>query len=140
MAKRRKKRTLRPRVPSRVKRRRRPAKERSHHHPELIGLGLVAAGLFLSTLVYLEWEGGTAGGIVDGLWALVGDAGYLVPAALVIVGSLMLGRSHLVKCTRSAGASPRRRSGSSSCSPIRAGTSGRCWTRWSGPSSAAPAP
>ncbi len=61
MAKRRKKRTLRPRVPSRVKRRKRPAKERSHHHPELIGLGLVAAGLFLSTLVYLGWEGGTAG-------------------------------------------------------------------------------
>ena len=26
---------------------------RNHHHPELIGLGLVAAGLFLSTLVYL---------------------------------------------------------------------------------------
>ena len=69
------------RVPSRVKRRKRAAKERSHHHPELIGLGLVAAGLFLSTLVYLGWEGGTGGGaIVDGLWALVGDAGYLLPA------------------------------------------------------------
>ena len=79
MAKRRKKRTLRPRVPSRVKRRKRAAKERSHHHPELIGLGLAAVGLFLSTLVYLGWEGGTAGGgIVDGLWALVGDAGYLI--------------------------------------------------------------
>ncbi|HEV2902240.1 MAG TPA: DNA translocase FtsK [Gaiellaceae bacterium] len=98
MARRRKKRTLKPRVPSRVKRRKRAAKERSHHHPELIGLGLVAVGLFLSTLVYLGWEGGTAGGgIVDGLWALVGDAGYLLPAALVVVGSLMLGRSSLVK-------------------------------------------
>jgi DNA segregation ATPase FtsK/SpoIIIE, S-DNA-T family len=97
MAKRRKKRTLKPRVPARVKRRKGPAKQRSHHHPELIGLGLVAVGLFLSTLVYLGWEGGTAGGaIVDGLWALVGDAGYLVPAALVVVGSLMLGRSRLV--------------------------------------------
>ena len=98
MAKRRKKRTLKPRVPSRVKRRKGPAKQRSHHHPELIGLGLAAVGLFLSTLVYLGWEGGTAGGgIVDGLWALVGDAGYLVPAALVIVGSLMLARSRLVR-------------------------------------------
>ncbi len=98
MARRRKKRTLKPRVPSRVKRRKRAAKERSHHHPELIGLGLVAAGLFLSTLVYLEWEGGTGGeAIADGLWALVGDAGYLVPAALVIVGLLMLGRSRLVQ-------------------------------------------
>jgi DNA segregation ATPase FtsK/SpoIIIE, S-DNA-T family len=98
MAKRRKKRTLKPRVPSRVKRRKRSVKERSHHHPELIGLGLAAVGLFLSTLVYLEWEGGRAGeGIVDGLWAVVGDAGYLLPAALVVVGALMLGRSQLVE-------------------------------------------
>ncbi|HEU4942225.1 MAG TPA: DNA translocase FtsK [Gaiellaceae bacterium] len=99
MAKRRQKRTLKPRVPSRVKRRKgRTAKKRSHHHPELIGLGLAAVGLFLSTLVYLGWEGGTAGGwIVDGLWALVGDAGHLLPAALVVVGSLMLGRSRLVR-------------------------------------------
>ncbi len=98
MARRRKKRTLKPRVPSRVKRRKRAKKERSHHHPELIGLGLVAIGLFLSTLVYLGWEGGTAGeAIVDGLWALVGDAGYLLPAALVVVGLLMLGRSSLVQ-------------------------------------------
>jgi DNA segregation ATPase FtsK/SpoIIIE, S-DNA-T family len=98
MARRRKKRTLKPRVPSRVKRRKRAARERSHHHPELIGLGLVAVGLFLSTLVYLEWEGGTGGGaVVDGLWALVGDAGYLFPAALVVVGTLMLGRSRIVQ-------------------------------------------
>src|SRR5215204_236651 len=98
MAKRRTKRTLRPRTPSRVKRRKRAAKERSHHHPELIGLGLVAAGLFLSTLVYLAWEGGRGGeSIVDGMWALVGDAGYLLPVGLVIVGGLMLGRSRLVQ-------------------------------------------
>jgi DNA segregation ATPase FtsK/SpoIIIE, S-DNA-T family len=98
MAKRRRKRTLKPRVPSRVKRRKRAAKERSHHHPELIGLGLAAVGLFLSTLVYLGWEGGQAGGwIVDGIWAVVGDAGHLLPAALVVVGSLMLGRSQLVQ-------------------------------------------
>ena len=98
MAKRRKKRTLKPRVPARVKRRRRATRERSHHHPELIGLGLAAVGLFLSTLVYLGWEGGRAGGwIVDGLWAVVGDAAHLLPAALVVVGSLMLGRSRLVQ-------------------------------------------
>ena len=98
MAKRRTKRTLRPRTPSRVKRRKRAAKERSHHHPELIGLGLVAVGLFLSTLVYLGWEGGRAGGsIVDGIWALVGDAGYLLPISLLVVGGLMLARSRLVQ-------------------------------------------
>jgi DNA segregation ATPase FtsK/SpoIIIE, S-DNA-T family len=97
MPKRRKKRVLRPRTPSRVKRRKRAAKQRSHHHPELIGLGLTAVGLFFTTLVYLGWEGGRAGGsIVDGIWAVVGDAGYLLPAVLVIVGALMLGRSRLV--------------------------------------------
>jgi DNA segregation ATPase FtsK/SpoIIIE, S-DNA-T family len=98
MTKRRKKRVLRPRTPSRVKRRRRAAKKRSHHHPELIGLGLTAVGLFLSTLVYLEWEGGRTGGsIADAIWAVVGDAGYLLPAALVVVGGLMLGRSAIVE-------------------------------------------
>jgi DNA segregation ATPase FtsK/SpoIIIE, S-DNA-T family len=98
MTKRRKKRVLRPRTPSRVKRRRRTSKQRSHHHPELIGLGLTAVGLFLSTLIYLRWEGGRAGGgVTDGVWALVGDAGYLLPAALVVVGAMMLGRSSLVQ-------------------------------------------
>jgi DNA segregation ATPase FtsK/SpoIIIE, S-DNA-T family len=98
MTKRRKKRVLRPRTPSRVKRRKRAARKRSHHHPELIGLGLTAVGLFLSTLVYLEWEGGRAGGrIADGIWAVIGDAGYLLPAACVTVGALMLGRSAVVE-------------------------------------------
>jgi S-DNA-T family DNA segregation ATPase FtsK/SpoIIIE len=98
MTKRRKKRVLRPRTPSRVKRRKRAAKQRSHHHPELIGLGLTAVGLFLSTLVYLGWEGGRAGSwIPDGIWAVIGDAGYLLPAALVVIGSMMLGRSKLIE-------------------------------------------
>jgi DNA segregation ATPase FtsK/SpoIIIE, S-DNA-T family len=98
MTKRRKKRVLRPRTPSRVKRRKRAGRRRSHHHPELIGLVLTAIGLFLSTLVYLGWDGGRAGGwIVDGIWAVIGDAGYLLPAACVIVGALMLGRSAVVE-------------------------------------------
>jgi DNA segregation ATPase FtsK/SpoIIIE, S-DNA-T family len=98
MARRRKKRALRPRTPSRVKRRKKPASKRSHHHPELIGLVLLAVGLFLATLTYLGWQGGRAGGrIEDGVWALIGDAGYLLPAALVVVGGLMLGRSAIVE-------------------------------------------
>jgi len=98
MTKRRKKRVLRPRTPSRVKRRKRAVRQRSHHHPELIGLGLTAVGLFLSTLVYLDWEGGRAGGwIADGIWEVIGDAGYLLPAVCVIVGALMLGRSAVVE-------------------------------------------
>ena len=98
MAKRRKKRTLRPRVPSRVKRRKRPAKERSHHHPELIGLGLVAAGLFLSTLVYLEWEGGTAGGLDRRRPVGAGRRRRLpAPGGPRDRRPLMLGRSRLVE-------------------------------------------
>src|SRR5215210_7241827 len=98
MPKRRNKRVLRPRTPSRVKRRKRAPRQRGHHHPELIGLGLTAVGLFLATLVYLGWEGGRAGGwIPDAIWAVVGDAGYLLPVALVVVGALMLGRSAIVE-------------------------------------------
>ena len=89
MARKRKKRVLRPRAPARVKRRKRAAKQRSHHHPELFGLGLTAVGLFLATLVYLGWEGGRVGAaMTDGLSALLGDASYLLPTALVIVGAL----------------------------------------------------
>ena len=98
MARRRKKRALKPRTPARVKRRKRPPRQRSHHHPELIGLGLSAVGLFLATLTYLGWEGGRAGGwIEDAVWAVIGDAGHLLPAGLVVVGALMLGRSSIVE-------------------------------------------
>jgi S-DNA-T family DNA segregation ATPase FtsK/SpoIIIE len=98
MAKRRKRRTLRPRTPSRVKKRRTSrAAERRHQHPELVGLGLVAVGLFLAVVLYLGWDGGQVGGwIADGLRELVGKAAYVLPIALVAVGALMVGRSELV--------------------------------------------
>jgi DNA segregation ATPase FtsK/SpoIIIE, S-DNA-T family len=99
MARRRKRRTLRPRVPSRVKRRTRKKKAegRTHQHPELIGLGLVALGLFLGFVVWAGWNGGYVGGwIGDGLDALIGAAMLALPAALVIVGALMVARSDLV--------------------------------------------
>ena len=98
MARRRKRRTLRPRTPSRVKKRRTSrSAERGHQHPELVGLGLVAAGLFLALVLYFGWDGGQVGGwIADGLRELVGDAAYVLPIALVAVGALMVGRSELV--------------------------------------------
>jgi DNA segregation ATPase FtsK/SpoIIIE, S-DNA-T family len=99
MAKRRKRRTLRPRTPSRVKRRKpaRSAPKRGHQHPELTGLGLVAVGIFLSVVVYLGWDGGQVGGwIADGLRDLVGSAAYAVPLAAIALGGLMVGRSALV--------------------------------------------
>ena len=100
MAARKKKRPLRPRTPSRVKKRttRRKRARAGHEHPELIGLGLVAVGLFLATLVHLGWEGGVVGEKVEeGLRDLVGSAAYAVPVALVVVGGLMLVRSALLE-------------------------------------------
>ena len=98
MAAPKKKRPLRPRTPSRVKKRTRKTRRRAaHEHPELIGLTLVAAGLFLASLLYLGWDGGIVGEKVDaGLRDAVGSAAYAVPLALVVVGGLMLLRSGLL--------------------------------------------
>jgi DNA segregation ATPase FtsK/SpoIIIE, S-DNA-T family len=99
MAARKKKRPLRPRTPSRVKKRttRKKRARATHEHPELIGLGLAAVGLFLATLVHLGWEGGVVGEKVEaGLRDLVGSAAYAVPTALLVVGGLMLVRSALL--------------------------------------------
>ncbi|HEX5799035.1 MAG TPA: DNA translocase FtsK 4TM domain-containing protein, partial [Gaiellaceae bacterium] len=99
MAATKKKRPLKPRTPSRVKKRTRKRKgARSHHHPELVGLGLAATGLFLGTLLYLGWEGGLVGEEVEaGLRDAIGSAAYAAPLALTVVGALMLFRSALVE-------------------------------------------
>jgi S-DNA-T family DNA segregation ATPase FtsK/SpoIIIE len=70
---------------------------RGHQHPELIGLGLVAFGLFLATVLWAGWNGGYVGGwIGDALQALIGGAAYVLPVVLVVVGGLMIARSDLV--------------------------------------------
>jgi DNA segregation ATPase FtsK/SpoIIIE, S-DNA-T family len=89
---------LRPKTPSRVKKRR-PAKQRprSLQHPELWGLGLVALGIFLGSVIYAGWNGGYVGkALADGLDALIGGASWVVPAAFVALGALMVVRSALV--------------------------------------------
>jgi S-DNA-T family DNA segregation ATPase FtsK/SpoIIIE len=88
---------LRPRIPSRVKKRTRKKTHRGHHHPELWGVALVAAGLFLATLFWLGWDGGVVGGAVqDAFEGALGAAAYVAPAALVALGVLMVARSALV--------------------------------------------
>ena len=59
MARRKKRRPLRPRVPARVKKR--TTRIRSHHETELIGLALTALGLVLSAILYLGLDGGAVG-------------------------------------------------------------------------------
>jgi hypothetical protein len=82
---RRKKRLLKPRAPSRVRKKKRASKHRGHQHPELIGLALAAAGVFLSTVIYLGWSGGFAGTLAaDGHEALIGAARAVIPAACMI--------------------------------------------------------
>ena len=98
MAARKKKRPLRPRTPSRVKKRTTKKRARApHEHPELIGLGLAAFGLFLASLLYLGWEGGVAGEKIEaGFRDVLGSAAYVAPLALVVVGGLLLFRSVLL--------------------------------------------
>ncbi len=57
---------------------------------DVIGLGLVALGIFLACLLYLGWAGGRVGeGLVESLRWLVGVLAYPVPAALVAAGALV---------------------------------------------------
>jgi DNA segregation ATPase FtsK/SpoIIIE, S-DNA-T family len=89
---------LRPKTPSRIKKRRtRIARPHSLQHPELWGLGLVALGVFLASVVYFGWNGGYVGrALADGFHALIGGGVYVLPVALVGVGGLMVVRSALV--------------------------------------------
>ncbi len=87
-------------APSKSKSRaRKPAKPRGghQHHPELIGLGLVALGIFLASILWLGWNGGLiGGGVADGFLSLLGWTSYVLPLAFVATGGLMVGRSALI--------------------------------------------
>ncbi|MDH5333538.1 MAG: DNA translocase FtsK, partial [Thermoleophilia bacterium] len=95
--KRKPRRKLRPRSPSRVRTAKRKRATRSHHHPELWGLAMVTAGLLLASVLWLSWDGGPVGEHVV-RWSrdLLGSAVHVLPVVLVGVGALMLVRSVLV--------------------------------------------
>jgi DNA segregation ATPase FtsK/SpoIIIE, S-DNA-T family len=98
MPRKKRKRKLRPKTPSRIKKRRGASERpRGLQHPELWGLGLVALGLFLGSVIYAGWNGGYVGGaLADGLDALIGGASYVIPVVFTGVGGLMVVRSALV--------------------------------------------
>ncbi len=99
MARKKPARKLRPKTPSRVKKRTRktPSRSRSHQHPELVGLGLLALGCFLASLLYLGWGGGFVGQpVTRALEAVAGGAAYALPLVLLTIGGLMVARSALV--------------------------------------------
>jgi S-DNA-T family DNA segregation ATPase FtsK/SpoIIIE len=85
-------------MPSRVKKRtRKGGKVRNEQHHELVGLGLLALGVFLSSILYLGWSGGMVGGaIADGFAGAIGAAAYVAPVAFLVIGALMVARSELV--------------------------------------------
>jgi S-DNA-T family DNA segregation ATPase FtsK/SpoIIIE len=63
------------------------------HHVDIIGLALIALGVFLGGVAYLGWAGGTlGGGAVSAVRFVLGALGYAVPTALVLVGVLILMR------------------------------------------------
>src|SRR5947209_7611644 len=63
------------------------------HHIDIIGLALIALGIFLSGVAYLHWAGGTLGeGAVHAMRFVFGALGLAVPAALVVGGALVLAR------------------------------------------------
>jgi len=82
-----------PKTPSRVKKRTRRRRARSHHHPELIGLALAGIGVFLAAILWFGFNGGPVSGVVT---AAIGAAAYLAPLVLVPVGALVVTRSRLV--------------------------------------------
>jgi S-DNA-T family DNA segregation ATPase FtsK/SpoIIIE len=60
-------------------------------HLDLIGLGLVAIGVFLAFPLYLGWDGGAAGHAAkDGLAYLVGKVSYGVPVAIAAAGAILV--------------------------------------------------
>jgi S-DNA-T family DNA segregation ATPase FtsK/SpoIIIE len=82
-----------PKTPSRVKKRTRRRRARSHHYPELIGLALVALGVFLAAILWFGFSGGPVSDLVTGA---IGAAAYLAPVVLVPLGALVVARSQLV--------------------------------------------
>ncbi len=98
MAGKKRPRKSRPKTPSRVKKQTQKRRSsRGAAHPELVGLGLFALGLFLTAVLLLGWDGGVVGDKAgSALDAAVGDARLALPIVLLTVGALMVTRSSLV--------------------------------------------
>ena len=61
------------------------------HHVDIAALALIAVGIFISGVAYAGWSGGAlGGGAVTVLRFLFGALGYVVPAAFVAAGALVL--------------------------------------------------
>ncbi|MBV8257213.1 MAG: DNA translocase FtsK 4TM domain-containing protein [Actinobacteria bacterium] len=96
MPPRKRKTTLRPKLPSRV-RKKKTTRSAAKAHPELWGLAAIALGLFLASVIWFGWNGGYVGRwLANGLDAILGAASYGLPVVLVVLGALTVGKSALV--------------------------------------------
>ncbi len=58
---------------------------------DLLGLGLIALGVFLAFLLYGDWQGGKMGeALVEGLALAVGTVRYVAPPAAVVAGAILI--------------------------------------------------
>ena len=70
-----------------------PAVVLEPHHVDIVALALIASGVFLAGVAYLDWAGGALGdGAVTALRFALGAVGYAVPAVLLGAGALILAR------------------------------------------------
>jgi S-DNA-T family DNA segregation ATPase FtsK/SpoIIIE len=85
-------------MPARTKRKRATTKKkRGRQHTELIGLGIVAFGIFIAAVLYAGWSGGYVGEwIAEAYRALIGSLAYALPVFFAAIGGLMVARSTLL--------------------------------------------
>ncbi len=63
------------------------------HHVDIIGLALIAVGIFLAGIAYLHWGGGALGdGAVRATKFVLGELGLAVPVMLIGSGAMVLAR------------------------------------------------
>lgn len=69
------------------------AERLEQRHYDVIGLALVAAGVYLAFVIYLDWDGGRVGGWSEtALEHAAGRVAYVVPVALVAWGAALTAR------------------------------------------------
>jgi len=88
---------VRPKSPARVRKKKRARRKGARGNRDLLGLGLLAAGLFLAVVTWLEGNGGIVGTSIAGwLDGLFGTARIGVPIVFLVLGALMIARASLV--------------------------------------------
>src|SRR4051794_3671992 len=78
-------------------------------HLDLIGLFLIAAGAYLSFVLFFGWDGGKIGyGVETGLTYLLGNVGArIVTVLMLVVGGVLVNGTSISTLFRGVGPGPR---------------------------------